>query len=160
MRRRTSRLIVFALLGVVAAGTAYEAAVAVGVIGLGAEPGEGPARESIFLTAAIAALLFGAVLVLGYVAQPVRAPRLVVLLPLAGAGFALARFYAFDPYFAPTLRRASEDGLVPASWIASLVLLSALAALATTMRARVGLALTVAALLASALTAFAVRLGH
>ena len=149
-----------ALLGVVAAGTAYEAAVAVGVIGLGAEPGEGPAHESIFVTAAIAALLFGAVLVLGYVAQPVRAPRLVVLLPLAGAAFAVARFYAFDPYFAPALRRASEGGLVPASWIVALVLLSALAAFVTVTRLRIGLLLTAAALLASALTSFAVRLGH
>src|ERR671914_17796 len=59
------------------------------------------------------------------------AAGLLALLAAAGAGFVLARFLAYDPYYLPTLRRFSEGGNVRGAWIA-LVVAACLAAAAAT----------------------------
>jgi hypothetical protein len=157
---RPSSSVVVVLLGVIVAGALYEAAVAGGVVPIGTVPGEGPRGEEYVLLAGVGALLATAVVV-AFVAVGVLGPFAAgPLLPLAGAAFAFARWYSYDPYYLPTLRRASEGGLVPASWMAGLVLLSLLAAALSYARPRPGAALTVVALTLSAVTAFAAQLGH
>jgi len=39
----------------------------------------------------------------------------------ASAAFLVTRFYSSDPYYAPTLRRMSDGGLVAGRWITFLV---------------------------------------
>jgi hypothetical protein len=155
------RAIVLALLAVIAAATGYEAAVALGVVEIGNEPGEGPVGEGVVVGAALAALLAVAIVtVVLALRRAAHAPPAVQLLPLAGVAFTVARFYAYDPYYAPTLRRASEDGLVGGRWIAGLVVAAALAAVLTRLRPRAGLLLGAVVLLVSAFTALATRGGH
>jgi len=150
-----------ALLFATVAATTYELLNAVGVLTPGPAPGEAPPGEGVVVLAGSLALIAGAVtcvaLLLG---QPRPAERLVPLLVLAGAGFALARFYAYDPYYAPTLRRASEGGLVSGAWIAGLVIIAVGTAAITWVRPRPGLYLAAIMLVMCALTALAVRGGH
>jgi hypothetical protein len=72
----------------------------------------------------------------------------------------VARFYTFDPYYAPALRRMSDDGLIPDAWVYTLVGLALTAAILTRTRPRLGMSATVLVLLLSALTALAEGLGH
>jgi hypothetical protein len=84
------------------------------------------------------------------------------LWPIAGAtvAFLLARYLSYDPYYAPSLRRMSDGGLVSPEWVAFVCV--AAAATAATARRGPRLATAVIALLmwTSALTALAMGLGH
>jgi hypothetical protein len=69
--------------------------------------------------AVVLVMLVGAGLaVLAVRLEPPR-PALALLAP-AAAAFAVARFYAYDPYFSPTLRRYSQDGAVEPAWLLGL----------------------------------------
>jgi hypothetical protein len=111
-----SRRLLPGLIGMVAVGAAYELLVALGVIGLGSQPGAAPAGATAIVPLALLALLLVGGLLLA-VAMGGRGwngwGRLGV--PAAGAAaaaFLVTRFYSYDPYYAPYLRRMSEDGLV------------------------------------------------
>ena len=41
----------------------------------------------------------------------------IVSLAPAAAVFVVARFYAYDPYYEPTLRRYSDNGATPPAWV-------------------------------------------
>jgi hypothetical protein len=99
-----------AVLCVLAAATAYEALVALGVIGLGSEPGEGPQGEGTILLIAVGAMLVEAGLAV-LAAAGLRLPYVGLFAP-AAAAVLVARFYTFDPYYLPTLRRMSDGGLL------------------------------------------------
>jgi hypothetical protein len=101
--------------------TAYEAAVAIGLVDLGGESGARPPGEGVAVAAAAVAVVLAS-------ARTLAVPRAAALLPPVAAAFALARFCAYDPYYAPTVRRASEGGLVPGWWIVGLVAVAVLAA--------------------------------
>jgi hypothetical protein len=108
-------LVVVALL-LVAAG--YEAAVALELVSMGSEPGDEATGEDIARTGGMIALLVG----MGYFA--VQLPRrevalswAAVLIPVAAVAFVTARFYSFDSYYLPTLRRFSEGGSVEEAWV-------------------------------------------
>lgn len=88
-----------------------------------------------------------------------RLPALMLVAP-AAAAFVVARFYAFDPYYAPSLRRASDGGLVPTAEIVVVVAVSLVAGCLVATRPRLGSAATCCALLLCAFTALALRLGH
>ncbi len=47
-------------------------------------------------------------------ARPVRA---IAFYAPSGAFFALARFYTYDSYYSPTLRRFADDGAVQPAWM-------------------------------------------
>jgi hypothetical protein len=151
-----------ALLLVTVAATVYEGLVTAGVVTPGPTPGEAPPGEGVAVLAGLLALLAGAVACVVFLLRPLApAERFATsALVVAGAGFALARFYAYDPYYAPTLRRASDSGLVSDDWMVGLVLLAAAAAAITWLRPRPGLYLAAITLLAAAVTALAVRGGH
>jgi hypothetical protein len=149
------------LVAVLAAASAYETAVALGWVELGREPGAGPAGGDVVLVAALLALLAG---VVHCWRRAVRGGGVAglpeALLGPAAVAFVAARFYSYDPYYLPTLRRMSDDGVVADRWILLLVVLAVLAALVTRLRPRAGLGATATLLFVSALTAFWEDAGH
>ncbi len=146
---------------VLGGATIYKTAVALGALSVGPEPGRGPAGEGVVVAAALLALFVGAVASFANASRP--RPDVGVVWPLlapAAASFVVARFFTFDPYYAPTFRRSSEDGLVSPWWILALV--TAALAVGALIRAkpRYGAILTCSLLVLCALIALAVRLGH
>jgi hypothetical protein len=146
---------------VLAAAAAFELAIAFGAIGIGGSPGEGARGERVALVAALVALLAGGIWAItsaggSHSGSPVPAG---LLAPAAGA-FLLARFYSYDPYYAPELRRMSDGGLVPASWIYVLVALAVCAGALTARRRSAGLAVTAPLLLVIGVTALLEQAGH
>jgi hypothetical protein len=148
-----------ALLAVLVAGTAYEAAVALRWIEIGDVPGEGPAYEGVVLGLALLAMFLGAIwsLVLG---SEGRQSIVASLLPLAAAAFVVARYYTFDPYNAPTLIRYSDAGGFSPVWVYGLALAALVAFLVSGMRPRVGFFLGAPVLLLCAFTATFLGFGH
>jgi hypothetical protein len=147
------------LLIVIVVGTAYETAVALGWIPLGDVPGEGPRLHGIVRLASMLAMLTGAVLSWVLAAKG-RITISASLLAVAGAAFAVAAYYTFDPYYLPTLRRYSDDDSFPAVWVYSIALAALVASLLCLMRSRFGLLLTGPVLLLCVFTSFFLGVGH
>jgi len=152
------------LVAVVAVGAVYELLVALGVLGLGPQPGDAPAGAAVIVPLALLALLLVGGLLLA-AAMGGRGwngwGRLTV--PAAGAAaaaFLVARFYSYDPYYAPYLRRMSEDGLVAGRSIAFLVAATLVSGLLVRRWPRVASAGTALGMWAIALTAAVAGLGH
>ena len=158
---RLERLITIAVLAVLIAATAYEAALAFNWLSVGPLPGETPVGYGLVLASALLALLVGVVLlaVAASRPQPRRDPFWSLVGP-AAAAFVVTRFHSFDPYYAPTLRRMSEHGMVPDAWVYALVFFAVVAAILTRVRLRQGLAVNALVLLLGALTALAAGTGH
>lgn len=157
-------IVIVGVLAMLVVGAAYEAAMAAGVVTVGPRPGEMPAADTPIVVGAIWALAgAGAVLLAGCLSRPVRdalATRLLALLNPAAICFVVARYYSYDPYYAPDLLRMSQGGIVPGWWVVSLVALAA-GAMATLRRdTRVGMLLTAAVTWLAAITALAAGLGH
>lgn len=153
------RIAILAVLLVLAAATVYEALVALRIIDLGSLPGEGPpGAEVVGVVAAVA--LVAAALLSALLFRMREAPVLSALLAPAAGAFLLARFYAFDPYYLPTLIRYADRDFVPPGVVFALAGLALAAGALTLTRRRAGLVLSVPAILACALTAWFSGLGH
>jgi hypothetical protein len=142
MRLRTKVEVVSAAAVVVLlAAAVYELVVAAGVLSLGPLPGDDAAGADLIRTAGFLALLAGVVTSFANAARrdPSAAVPLKLLAP-AAAAVVVAHFYAFDSYYVPTLRRASEAGLFPARWIFLLAIASVAAAGLVATRPRAGCA--------------------
>jgi hypothetical protein len=100
-------------LGVLIACVGYELAVALGWISLGTVPGQGPPASGWVLLVALLAMIAGAALALSR-------DLAAIALPLAAAAFVVARFYSFDDYYLPSLRRFSDGGTPSPPWIYAL----------------------------------------
>jgi hypothetical protein len=159
VRARRGALVTPSILAVLAAGAAYETAVALGWISLGTQPGEGPPFEGLVLVAALIAMLVGA-LVSWALSDGGRSSTAVALLAAVASAFVVARFYGFDPYYLPTLRRYSNAGTFPPAWVYTVAGLGVLASLLCFARPRVGLVLSGAALLVCAFTSIFLGTGH
>ncbi|MEP6641010.1 MAG: hypothetical protein ABJB93_03775 [Gaiellales bacterium] len=159
MRDRIAGWLMWVVVSILAVATWYEAAVALGVLSLGPSPGDGPRDEPLVFGAAFLALLFsGPVLLACSLGRTTRlAP--VPLVSMAAVSFVVARYYSFDPYYAPTLRRMS-DGVVAGSWIILLVVFAAGAAWSALRTPRLGLVLVSAVSWLSAITALVLGTGH
>ena len=123
------------VVAVLVAAAIYELVIAVtGVVGQ--QPGEAALGETIVHLLALFAIFVAALLAL--------APSHVSVSPLApaAAGFVTARFYTADPYYAPTLRRYADGGLVAPAWMLALVALAVVAALVSVRRPEPGAVLT------------------
>jgi hypothetical protein len=98
------------------------------------------------LDAAFLALAFsGAVLLAGSLRH--RASHLVpagllALLSVIAVSYVVARYFSYDPCYAPTLRRMSDGGIVPRGWIVFLVGLSLVAAWSVFRDRRLGMFIT------------------
>ena len=145
------------VLGVLVAASAYEALVALGVIDLGSEPGEGPQGEGTILLVAVCAMLVATGLAV-LVAAGLRLPYVGLLAP-AAAVFLVARFYTFDPYYLPTLRRMSDGGLLSPVLVYGLVAFALAAGLLAHSR-RAWAALSAPVILACALLSLTADAGH
>ena len=160
-RRATWADAAFVALVVLAGATVYETAVALGALSVGPAPGQGPAGESIVVTAALLAMLVGGMACFGNAVRAnVDSGAVWMLLAPSAAAFVAARFFTFDPYYAPTLRRSSDDGVVSPWWIVVIAGLALATAALTWARPRLGMAATSAVLVLCALAALTVRLGH
>jgi len=151
------------LIGTVAVGAAYEFAVDLGAIGLGPQPGDGPAGATTIVPLALLSLLVtGGLLLVAAIGGRSRIAwgRMAVPAAAAAAAFLVARFYSYDPYYAPDLRRMSDGGAVAGSWIAFLVGATLLTAILAWRWPRAASAGTAVGVWAIALTAFAAGLGH
>jgi hypothetical protein len=155
LRRAAADSLAPLLVAVLLAAACYEAAVALGILHLGDAPGDGPPGEGVVLVAALAALVVAA----GLAAFASRR-RLVWLLAPAGVALVVARFYSYDPYYLPTLRRMSDDGAVSGRWVVFLCAAAATAAVAVRLRLRAGTFLTVAGTLLSFATVVFEGAGH
>jgi hypothetical protein len=105
------------VLAVLAVCTLHQVAVAAGWIAMGPQGGDDPAGTTAAIIAALVAMVAGALAL----AATVRS-RLAPLVPLAAVAFVVARFYTFDSYYAPALRRMSDGGLVAPGLIYALIL--------------------------------------
>ncbi|MGD0167807.1 MAG: hypothetical protein ABSC51_11080 [Gaiellaceae bacterium] len=145
---------------VLVAATAYEALISASVIPIGREPGEGAHGSGLVEATVLCVLLLGC-----FVSSSLRGCRWLkrvpgALIPPLAVAFATARFYSFDPYYAPTLRRMSDGGFVPGGWIICLGGLALAAGLLFLVRPRNVRALTPLALLLIALTVLLESTGH
>ena len=156
--RMTMRVAGGLTLGVLLGATLYETLVALQVIELGSQPGDGPPDEQTVALVAVLAMLVAAGL--GVLAAVGAHVPFVPLLAPAAAAFLVARFYTFDPYYLPDLRRFSEDGMLPPALVYGVVALAVGAALLTLANRRLGAALSVPVILACALFAQVVVGGH
>ena len=98
---------------------------------MGTVPGDGPTGEGWVQLAALLAMIAGAVL-----ASTRDAAAITV--PLAAAAFVAARFYTYDDYYLPTLRRISDHGTPSSSWIYTVVAAAGVAATCAIVRALTG----------------------
>ena len=136
-RERAITTVLAVWLAVVMAGALYQLAVGVELLSIGSSPGDGPPLESLFFTLPIILLVPGGFVVwfaatIRPVARALTRSRTFGAVPLAAALFPLCRAVAFDPYFAPGLRRY-WDVNTSGGWLA---LLMALAILLATVAAR------------------------
>lgn len=125
-------------LAVVVAGSLYQLAVGVELLSIGTSPGEGPSLESLFYTLPVILLVPGgfAVLLAATVRPVARAlthSRAFIAVPVVAALFPVCRAVAFDPYFAPQLRRF-WDVNTSGSWLALLMGLAILLAIVAARR--------------------------
>ena len=137
------------------AATIYETLVALGAIELGSVPGEGPPGEGLVLFIGLVAMLAGA----GLVAFRPLAPFAALVAP-AAAAFLVARFYTFDPYYLPALRRMSDGGLVSPVLVFAVAALALCAAAITSARPQAGRFMAAPVILVCAFLALVVDGGH
>jgi hypothetical protein len=143
------------LLAVIVVGTAYEAAIAVGWIPIGSAPGEEAGGQALVLPATGLAMLVGIAVAIFSAGRN----RIVAALAPATAAFMVARFYGFDPYYAPSLLRPSETGGISPLWVWTLVVVSLMVAAITLREPRLGF-LNAPVMFLCAVTAMFVDIGH
>jgi len=153
--------LVVSLSGASSAGSVWRSAALVVaaffVVGLVVSTAVGGIGELI----ALLVLLTGIVASLAYASG--RSAERISVTPLvapAAAAFVVARFYTFDGYYLPTLRRMSDHGFIPGQWIIVLAALALLAGASTRIRPRLGTAMTSLVLFISVLTSIAMGVGH
>ena len=158
-RERAVSTVLALWLAVVIAGALYQLAVGVELLSIGTSPGDGPALESLFFTLPIILLVPGGIAAMfaatiGPLARALTRPRAFSAVPLVAALFPLCRAVAFDPYFAPGLRRF-WDGNTSGGWLALLMALAILLAIVAARRPgnRVVAQLTGVVMFASGVTA-------
>ena len=144
---------------VLLSGAFYEALVALEVLPIGDEPGEGARGSDLVLVAAMLAYLTAAVICVAHAvaARSEARPVWIALAPV-GAVYLVARWYTFDPYYLPTLRRYA-DGEIHGWWIA-VVSLAAVSVASLTLRLpRGGAVWSSVVLLVTALTVWLLPIG-
>ncbi len=140
---------------------AYETVVALKLLSIGTLPGEGSTGASLVEGSAFVASLAGiGTSVANARARHVRPGISSMLLAPAAAAYVVARLYTFDSYYAPTLRRASDGGLIPVWWVILLAGASLVAAILVRARPRTGSVPTCVVLGGCTATAALEHAGH
>ncbi|MPZ50253.1 MAG: hypothetical protein GEU75_13315 [Dehalococcoidia bacterium] len=139
--------------------TSYEVVYALGWLQVGDLPGQGPPGHATAVLAGLLAMIIGAVLCAALAFQSAKMPLTEWLAP-AGVAFVTARFFIFDPYYAPQLRRFSDGGVVSEGWLLALVITAAIAALVIRRYSSPGHALGSIVLVLAVFTAVLQGAGH
>lgn len=136
----------------------YELAVALEWIPMGNESGEDARGQAVVTLLAFGAMLVGFVMS-AYASLRGGSGRVAFLLPPAAATYLLTHFFAFDPYYLPSLRRFTESG-VSATWVYVVCAAAIVVAALVRFRPRVGFALMPLLLLVCAATVVGLGIGH
>jgi hypothetical protein len=145
------------LLSVLLVATAFSAALSFGAGTIGPDSGQGVRGDEAVVIAAALAMLLGAPLEAAYSFRP---QLVAALLAPAAAAFLVAFFFNYDPYYAPTLRRYSEGGLVAGSFIAFVAAAAVAAGVFTYLRPRTGAWVSGVLLWLILMTTLVVPAGH
>jgi hypothetical protein len=148
----------WAVVLVLFAAAAYEAAIALEWISMGSQSGEEPTGQVAVTIAAMLALLTG--IIAAVVSRRILRRWPAALVPVAAAAYVVARYYAFDSYYLPGLRRFSDGGAVPSIWLYGVISAAVVAAFAIRRRPSTAPGLTPLVLLVCAVTALAEGTGH
>jgi hypothetical protein len=151
-------LIGWAVVLILFAASAYEAAIALEWISMGSRPGEEATGQAAVTIAAFLALLTGIVATL--VSRRILHRWPATLVPIAAAAYVAAHYYAFDSYYLPSLRRFSDAGFVSPILFYGVVAAAVVVALAIWRRPSVAPVLTPILLLVCAGTVLAEGAGH
>jgi hypothetical protein len=143
---------------VLLAAAAYEAAVALEWISMGSKSGDEAAGQAAATLAAFVALLTG--IVATVVSRRILHRWPATLVPVAGAAYLVAHYYAFDSYYLPSLRRFSDSGGVSSVWVYGVVVSAVIVAFAIRRRPSVAPVLTPIVLLICVGTVVAEGFGH
>jgi hypothetical protein len=133
------------VVAILVAAACWELAVALKWVAFGQQSGEGAPGEGIAVGVAWVAMLAALVYSAAKGLRNRAAARADIVMPLAAAGLTAARFYSFDPYYAPYLRRFSDGGLVNPGWVYALAAASLI--IAVLIKARVSGAVGLTAIL-------------
>jgi hypothetical protein len=139
MRLTGRELFSLMIVGLLLAATAYEAAVALKWISMGSAPGEGAPGEDVIRWLGTVAIPVASFYSASLAVRSHPSVAADSIIPVAAAGLVAARFYSFDPYYLPTLRRFSDAGVVADALIYALLALALLVAVLIRVRRRLGL---------------------
>jgi hypothetical protein len=146
---------------VLLAAAAYEAAIAFEWISLGSGPGGEASGQGVVTIFAFLALASGMVIGAAAVLRRGSVRRWpVMLIPLAAAAYLISHYYAFDPYYLPTLRRFSDDGNIAARWVYGVAACAIGVASVIALAPRIGLALLPFMLLVLGIFVVGEGIGH
>ena len=148
----------WAIVVVLLAATAYEAAIALEWISMGSQPGDDAPAQGVVTIAAFLALLTGIVATL--ISRRILRRWPATLVPVAAAAYMVAHYYAFDSYYLPSLRRFSDSGGVSSVWVYGVTVAAVIVALAIRRRPSVAPVLSPILLLICAGTVIAEGFGH
>jgi hypothetical protein len=136
----------------------YELLVATEVVPMGDAPGEEAPGGAVVALVALMAFLLAAGTSFVRSLEKRGGVAVFALLAPAGAAYLIARWYSFDPYYLPSLRRYADGG-IQGPWIVAVTLAAVGAGMLTLARPRLGCVVSFVVLLVEALTVFALPLG-
>jgi hypothetical protein len=148
----------WAVVVVLLAAAAYEAAVALEWISMGSQPGDDAPGQGVVTIAAFLALLTGIVATL--VSRRILRRWPASLVPIAAAAYMVAQYYTFDSYYLPSRTRFSDTASISSLWVYGVVVAAVLVALAIRRRPSVAPVLTPILLLICGGTVVAQGFGH
>ena len=148
----------WAVVLVLLAAAAYEAAVALEWITMGPQPGDDASGQGVVTIAAFLALLTGIVATL--VSRRILRRWPATLVPIAAAAYMVAQYYSFDSYYLPSRRRFSDAGGISPVWVYGVAIAALIVALAIRRRPSVAPVLTPILLLICGGTVVAQGFGH
>ena len=148
----------WAVVLVLLAAAAYEAAVALEWITMGPQPGDDASGQGVVTIAAFLALLTGIVATL--VSRRILRRWPATLVPIAAAAYMVAQYYTFDSYYLPSRTRFSDTGSISSVWVYGVAVAALIVALAIRRRPSVAPVLTPILLLICGGTVVAQGFGH
>jgi hypothetical protein len=156
--RPTRERVARAALAVLAVATAYELLVATEVVPMGDAPGEeAPGGAAIAVSGMLALLVAAGATFIRSLETRGRVAVFALLAPV-GSAYLIARWYSFDPYYLPSLRRYADGG-VRGPWVVAVTLAAGGAGMLTLARPRLGCVVSFVVLLVEALTVFVLPFG-
>jgi hypothetical protein len=145
--------------GLLLAAAAYEVALALGAVSIGREPGQGAPGEEAVEGAMLLVMVVGACLAVAAARRRCRSGVIALYAP-AAAAFLVTRFYSYDPYYAPSLRRYSDGGVAAPELIFAYAVGAAAVGLAAWFVPREGAVATAVALPLIAIMTIGIGVGH